>query len=684
MKYKDSLLFASLIQVSRITNKQELEYWQQGIFTLQDLADNIEEQLSLFSVSQAEEIQQLINNADTCIDAIAKRFDEKSGKKDFYRIAYSIPEKVMFLDIETTGLSSIYHYVTLVGWMIDGKYGCWIVGTDPTDFINAFQDAKMLVTFNGARFDCKFLDIVFPELNIKNKPNLDLMHFCRRYGLKKGQKNIEQLLGFKRPDSVLDCDGKEAIALWYQFVFGDDEALQLLIEYNFYDVSGMSFILDTVFYQRIYGREFPRICKPKRFYNSRRKNHVRYDREVIESIRKYVNTQNFDMNLLKDSMTKRIVGIDLAGVVNNSSKTGICLLVGNQASTKIVKYDEEIIRYIIEAKADIVSIDAPLSLPQGRTSVYNDDPMRKEAGIMRYCERVLHSRGVNSYPALIDSMQELTKRGIALSQQLRKMGYPVIECFPGAAQDILQLPRKRTDEGLLKAGLIRLGIHGDFENRKVVHDELDAITAAIVGQFFIDGYYEPIGISEENDMIVPSRTKAKDNFNIAIGITGHIAAGKTTVAKYISQKGFAYCRYSQVIADALRCGNIEINRANLQAAGSQLFDSSGQYNLNRQVEERLNGNQCIVIDGMRHYEDYTYWKEKSFSKFYLLYIDADENICATRYGEDGYQIDAQHHVEQEISELRTYADTVIDNMGSFDDLYAKIEAFIKNIIVEIN
>lgn len=680
MEYKDSLLFASLIQVSHITKKQELEYWKQGIFTLQDLANNIEEQLSLFSVSQAEEIQQLIDDADNCIDAIAKRFVAKSGKKDFYRIVYSIPEKVMFLDIETTGLSSIYHYVTLVGWMIDGKYGCWIVGTDPTNFINAFQYAKMLVTFNGAKFDCKFLDILFPKLNIKDKPNLDLMHFCRRYGLKKGQKNIERLLGFKRPDSVLDCDGKEAIALWYKFIFGDDEALQLLIEYNFYDISGMTFILDTVFYQQIYGREFPKICKPKRFYNSRRKHCVSYDRQAMESIRKYINTKNFDMNLLKDSMTKRIVGIDLAGVVNNSSKTGICLLVGNLASTKVVKYDEDIIRYIIEAKADVVSIDAPLSLPQGRTSVYNDDPMRQDAGIMRYCEKVLHSRGVNSYPALIDSMQELTKRGIALSQQLRKMGYPVIECFPGAAQDILQLPRKRTDEDLLKTGLIRLGIHGDFEDRKVVHDELDAITAAIVGQFFIDGYYEPIGIPEENDMIVPCQTKVEDKFNIAIGITGHIAAGKTTVAKYISQMGFAYCRYSQVIADALRCGNIEINRANLQAAGGQLFDSSGQYNLNRQVEERLDGNLCVVIDGMRHYEDYTYWKEKCFSKFYLLYIDADENICATRYGEGGYQIDAQHHVEQEISELRAYADAVIDNMGSFNDLYTKIELFIKNII----
>ncbi len=679
MEFKDSLLFASLIQVPRITVKQESEYWKQGIYTLEDLANHTEEQLSFFPSSQSIEIKQLIDDAGSNIDAIAKMFDKKSGKKDFYRIAYSIPEYVMFLDIETTGLSPFYHYVTLIGWMLNGKYGCWIAGTDPTDFFDAYRNAKMLVTFNGVKFDCKFLHTLFPNLNIEEKLNLDLMHFCRKYGLKKGQKNIEQALGFHRPNSVIDCAGKEAIALWYKFIFGDDEALQLLIEYNFYDISGMSFILDEVFFKQIYGKEFPKICKVKRFYDSRRKNHISYSKRIMASIRKHISEKNFDIDLLKTSATKRIVGIDLAGVINKSNHTGICLLVGNQASTRVVQYDEEIVQYIVEARADLVSIDAPLSLPQGRTSVYNDDPMRKVAGITRHSERILYSRGVKSYPALINSMQELTKRGIYLSQQLRKMGYPVIECFPGAAQDILQLPRKRTDENLLKAGLIRLGIRGDFQDRKVIHDELDAITAAIVGRFFIDSYYEPIGIPEENDMIVPSRIEMKSPFHIVIGLTGHIAAGKTTAAAHIERKGFAYYRYSQVIADVLKSRDIEVNRDSLQQAGGQLFDFSGQYDLNRQVEERLKGNLQVVIDGMRHYEDYTYWKEKSFTKFYLLYIEADEDICIARYKKDDYQKVDQHHVEQEIDELRVYADAVIENDGTLEDLYAKIDAFMKSI-----
>lgn len=679
MNYKDSLLYISLIQVSHVSVKQEESYWKNGIVSIEDLISSSERQLSFLPSALEREVAYLMNDAGHNVDKIASIFEKKSGKKDFYRIAYSVPEYILFLDIETTGLSSVYHYITMVGWMMNGKYGCWIAGTDPTEMKEVCHKAKMIVTFNGARFDVKFLNNAFPDLNIEDKPNLDLMHFCKRFGFVHGQKKIEKELQFNRPKDVQDCNGKEAIALWYKFIFGEDNALDLLIEYNFYDISGMTYILDKIFFNYIWGKKIPKYGKPKRFYNSRRRYRIYYSKKKRDAIRDSINAKNFNLDILEYSKYKRIVGIDLAGVINKSSNTGICLLTDKYATTKVVKYDNEIVKYIVDSKADIVSIDAPLSLPVGRTSVYNDDPMRKEAGIMRWCERELHSRGVNSYPALIDSMQELTKRGINLSMRLRKMGYPVIECFPGAAQDILQLPRKRTDVELLKTGLLRLGIHGDFEERKVVHDELDAITAALVGKFFIDGYFEPIGIPEENDMIVPSTEKYSSDYNLIIGITGTIAAGKTTVSTYIAEKGFAYTRYSLVIAKMLKEKGIQVNRFSLQKAGENLFDSQKQYDLNKKVENCIVGNSNVVIDGIRHYEDYTYWKEKNFKNFYLVYIQTDPEICATRYKEKGFQKAMNHNVEQEIIDLRQFADAVIENNGTFEDLYLQIDDFISTV-----
>ena len=684
MNYKDSLLYISLIQVSNISVKKEEQYWKKGIISLEDLIENSENQLSFIPSDLEREITDIVNDAGHSVEKIAAVFEEKSGKRDFYRIAYSIPEDVLFLDIETTGLSPIYHYITMVGWMMNGKYGCWVAGTDQTEMQEVCQKAKMIVTFNGTKFDTKFLDGILPHLKIGEKPNLDLMHLCKRFGFIHGQKSIEKELQFKRPDNIGECNGKEAIALWYKFIFGDDTALNALIEYNFYDILGMAYILDKVFFEYIWGKQIPKYGKPKRFYSSKRKPHVYYKQKEKSTIRASVNSRNFNLDLLKFSSSKRIVGIDLAGVVNKSSKTGICLLTDKYATTSVVKYDDDIVSYVVNSRADIVSIDAPLSLPVGRTSVYNDDPMREEAGIMRWCERELHSRGVNSYPALIDSMQELTKRGINLSVRLRKMGYPVIECFPGAAQDILQLPRKRTDVDLLKAGLLRLGIRGDFENRKVVHDELDAITAALVGKFFIDGYFEPIGIPEENDMIVPCAKEKNNEYRLIIGIAGTIAAGKTTASEYIAQKGFAYSRYSLIIAKLLEKNGVRVERAALQNAGGNLFDARKQYELNKKVDDYISGNEYIVIDGMRHYEDYTYWKEKNFKNFYLLYIDSDPKICATRYGEREFYQAATHHVEQEITGLRKLADVIIDNNSTFENLYSQIDNFLNNVCLEKN
>jgi predicted nuclease with RNAse H fold len=44
----------------------------------------------------------------------------------------------------------------------------------------------------------------------------------------------------------------------------------------------------------------------------------------------------------------------------------------------------------------------------------------------------------------LPSMQGLTRRGMALAVRLRDLGVPVIESYPGAAQDIMGIPRKRS------------------------------------------------------------------------------------------------------------------------------------------------------------------------------------------------------------------------------------------------
>ena len=96
--------------------------------------------------------------------------------------------------------------------------------------------------------------------------------------------------------------------------------------------------------------------EPERFYSSKGKPHIYYNKKETNAIRESVNSRNFNLDLLKFSSSKRIVGIDLAGVVNKSSKTGICLLTDKYATTSVVKYDDDIIEYIVNSRADIVSL----------------------------------------------------------------------------------------------------------------------------------------------------------------------------------------------------------------------------------------------------------------------------------------------------------------------------------------
>ena len=67
---------------------------------------------------------------------------------------------------------------------------------------------------------------------------------------------------------------------------------------------------------------------------------------------------------------------------------------------------------------------------------------------------------------------------------LEKKGLIVIETYPGAAQDILHIPRKGRGLDKLAGGLSMAGIKG--LNSTMSGHELDAVTVVIVGGHTFD------------------------------------------------------------------------------------------------------------------------------------------------------------------------------------------------------
>jgi hypothetical protein len=190
-----------------------------------------------------------------------------------------------------------------------------------------------------------------------------------------------------------------------------------------------------------------------------------------------------------------IVGLDLAGVETRPS--GFCIFDGKNVKTFLVFTDEEIVRKIREIKPRIIAVDAPLSLPPGRKSI--DEVTNVH---LRKADEQLLKRGIKFFPITLGPMRKLTKRGIKLRNLLKKLGFKVIEVYPGGAQDVWKIPRKQRGLEKLKNGLKKFEISGLRKNMS--SHELDAVTCALVGKFFLDGNAEILGTLEDG-IVMPKK-----------------------------------------------------------------------------------------------------------------------------------------------------------------------------------
>jgi uncharacterized protein YprB with RNaseH-like and TPR domain len=142
-----------------------------------------------------------------------------------------------YLDIETTysgtiSVIGIYRHDRGTIQLVSG-------GIYDLTLYDALEGISAIVTFNGSSFD---LPTIKHQLNTDLKAEFnhrDLLHECRRRGLRGGLKGVEDRLGITRASAGLS--GRDAPRLWARYEqYGDYTALRTLLTYNRDDVVNLA------------------------------------------------------------------------------------------------------------------------------------------------------------------------------------------------------------------------------------------------------------------------------------------------------------------------------------------------------------------------------------------------------------------------------------------------------------
>jgi len=164
-------------------------------------------------------------------------------RREAWRLAAEFPGRMLYLDIETTGLSFEGDSVTCVGVSDGNGVEAFVRGENLSKFPEALHGVELLVTYNGSSFDLPVLKNAFPRVDFSRFHHIDLRFPLHRLGAKGGLKGAERILGIDRSEEIEGVDGYMAVLLWRAHRAGHETALPTLVRYCLEDVVNLKPLL---------------------------------------------------------------------------------------------------------------------------------------------------------------------------------------------------------------------------------------------------------------------------------------------------------------------------------------------------------------------------------------------------------------------------------------------------------
>jgi dephospho-CoA kinase len=176
---------------------------------------------------------------------------------------------------------------------------------------------------------------------------------------------------------------------------------------------------------------------------------------------------------------------------------------------------------------------------------------------------------------------------------------------------------------------------------------------------------------------------------LVVGVSGKIGSGKSEIGKYLSENhGASEHRFSQILFDVLKRLHIPPEREALQRLGATLRSSFDPEVLVNAFKADLEDDPAdvVVVDGIRYQNEVEMLR--GFPNNTLIFVDAPPKVRYERIkkrGEKGeHNITFEEFKESEARETERYlpevskkADYVLDNAGTKEELYKKIDEIIK-------
>jgi uncharacterized protein YprB with RNaseH-like and TPR domain len=239
------MLNNTYIHIQGVGKALEQKIWAHGVRTWEEFFE-MKEKIPVSPAKKTRICEELrkssehLNAKDCCF------FSQCLPSTEHWRAYPLFSESAAFVDIETTGLSQKRDKITIIGIYNGAESKVYIKDINLNDVVEEFSKYKLLVSFNGARFDLPFIKSEFPEIEFKQL-HIDLMYPLRRIGYRGGLKIIETQLGISRSEDTQGMDGFDAVRLWRKYEKGNLDALDKLIKYNNEDIVNLKTIMELTY-----------------------------------------------------------------------------------------------------------------------------------------------------------------------------------------------------------------------------------------------------------------------------------------------------------------------------------------------------------------------------------------------------------------------------------------------------